>query len=136
MAIRLCGVFILVAASIHDCGEYRLVSINQLQLLAVSKCYRVIIFKQKQKGIFALTYTISKIPSLCIVILIILHSHINVCVDGVLRFASYYKDHMVLQKSPERAVVWGYGSEGAQVKFTLSGQHQQNISQATVTNGE
>ena len=58
------------------------------------------------------------------------------CVDGVLRFASYYQDHMVLQKSPERAVVWGYGPEGAQVKFTLSGQHQQNISQATVTNGE
>ncbi|KAF3847947.1 hypothetical protein F7725_020975 [Dissostichus mawsoni] len=56
------------------------------------------------------------------------------CVDGVLRFASYYKDHMVLQKSPERAVVWGYGSEGSQVKFTLSGQHQQKISQATVTN--
>ncbi|KAK1900536.1 Sialate O-acetylesterase [Dissostichus eleginoides] len=74
MAIRLCGVFILVAASIHDC-------------------------------------------------------------DGVLRFASYYKDHMVLQKSPERAVVWGYGSEGSQVKFTLSGQHQRKISQATVTNG-
>ncbi|KAJ4942114.1 hypothetical protein JOQ06_011982 [Pogonophryne albipinna] len=74
MAIRLCGVFILVAASIQDC-------------------------------------------------------------DGVLRFASYYQDHMVLQKSPERAVVWGYGSEGAQVKFTLSGQHQQKISQATVTNG-
>ncbi|KAL3067756.1 hypothetical protein OYC64_022186 [Pagothenia borchgrevinki] len=74
MAITLCVVFILVAASIHDC-------------------------------------------------------------DGVLRFASYYKDHMVLQKSPERAVVWGYGSEGAQVTFTLSGQKQQNISQATVTNG-
>ncbi|KAK5904450.1 hypothetical protein CesoFtcFv8_006014 [Champsocephalus esox] len=74
MAIRLCGFFILVAASIQDC-------------------------------------------------------------DGVLRFASYYQDHMVLQKSPERAVVWGYGSEGAQVKFTLSGQYQQKISQATVTNG-
>ncbi|KAF3847949.1 hypothetical protein F7725_020977 [Dissostichus mawsoni] len=37
------------------------------------------------------------------------------CVDGVLRFASYYQDHMVLQKSPERAVVWGYVSEGAQI---------------------
>ncbi|KAI9537208.1 hypothetical protein NQZ68_027242 [Dissostichus eleginoides] len=55
--------------------------------------------------------------------------------DGVLRFASYYQDHMVLQKSPERAVVWGYGSEGAQVSLTLSGQNQQKISQATVTNG-
>ncbi|XP_063738593.1 sialate O-acetylesterase-like isoform X1 [Eleginops maclovinus] len=74
MAIQLCVVFTLVAASIHDC-------------------------------------------------------------DGVLRFASYYRDHMVLQKSPERAVVWGYGPEGEQVKFTLSGQNLQSISQATVTNG-
>ncbi|KAI4798679.1 hypothetical protein KUCAC02_020563 [Chaenocephalus aceratus] len=70
---------------------------------------------------------------LCVVFLLITAS-IHDC-DGVLRFASYYKDHMVLQKSPERAVVWGYGPEGAQVSLTLSGQNQQNTSQATVTNG-
>jgi len=29
-------------------------------------------------------------------------------VDGVLRFANYYQDHMVLQRAPERAIVWGY----------------------------
>ncbi|TNN75007.1 Sialate O-acetylesterase [Liparis tanakae] len=33
---------------------------------------------------------------------------------GELRFASYYGDHMVLQKSPERAVLWGRGPEGAE----------------------
>ncbi len=25
------------------------------------------------------------------------------------QFASYYGDHMVLQKAPKRALVWGYG---------------------------
>ncbi|UJR09504.1 hypothetical protein I4U23_013742 [Adineta vaga] len=29
-------------------------------------------------------------------------------VDGALRFANYYQDHMVLQRAPERAIVWGY----------------------------
>lgn len=27
---------------------------------------------------------------------------------GVLRFANYYQDHMVLQRAPQRAIVWGY----------------------------
>ena len=31
----------------------------------------------------------------------------------VLRFASYYADHMVLQKGPERAAVWGYANAEA-----------------------
>jgi sialate O-acetylesterase len=29
-------------------------------------------------------------------------------VDGALRFANYYQDHMVLQRAPQRAIVWGY----------------------------
>ena len=28
---------------------------------------------------------------------------------------------MVLQRSPERAVLWGYGPDGAQVTISLSG---------------
>ncbi|KAL8173776.1 UNVERIFIED_CONTAM: hypothetical protein K2H54_024831 [Gekko kuhli] len=32
-----------------------------------------------------------------------------------LRFASYFADHMVLQKGPARAVLWGYGEPGANV---------------------
>ncbi|NXW24991.1 SIAE acetylesterase, partial [Circaetus pectoralis] len=35
-------------------------------------------------------------------------------------FASYYGDHMVLQKEPAGAVVWGYGEPGAAVTVTLS----------------
>ncbi|NWV84443.1 SIAE acetylesterase, partial [Dasyornis broadbenti] len=36
-------------------------------------------------------------------------------------FASYYGDHMVLQKKPSGAVVWGHGELGAVVTMTLSG---------------
>ncbi|NWX69594.1 SIAE acetylesterase, partial [Alca torda] len=35
-------------------------------------------------------------------------------------FASYYGDHMVLQKEPAGAVVWGYGEPGATVTVVLS----------------
>ncbi|KAK9520605.1 hypothetical protein VZT92_020478 [Zoarces viviparus] len=55
--------------------------------------------------------------------------------EGALRFASYYGDHMVLQKSPESAVLWGYGPECAQVTVTLSGPSQQKTSLVDVTNG-
>nr|XP_020455900.1 sialate O-acetylesterase isoform X1 [Monopterus albus] len=55
--------------------------------------------------------------------------------DGSLRFASYYRDHMVLQKSPEKAVLWGYGPEGAQVTVFLSGPIHQKISPVNVTKG-
>ncbi|NXX55356.1 SIAE acetylesterase, partial [Scopus umbretta] len=36
-------------------------------------------------------------------------------------FASYYGDHMVLQKEPAGAVVWGYGEPGAAVTVALAG---------------
>ncbi|XP_071327684.1 sialate O-acetylesterase [Trachinotus anak] len=55
--------------------------------------------------------------------------------DGSLRFASYYGDHMVLQKSPERAVLWGYGPEDAQVTVSLSGPKKQKTSPVNVTKG-
>jgi sialate O-acetylesterase len=29
-------------------------------------------------------------------------------VDGLLRFANYYQDHMVLQRAPQQAIIWGY----------------------------
>ncbi|KAL9825834.1 sialate O-acetylesterase isoform 1-T1 [Geothlypis trichas] len=40
---------------------------------------------------------------------------------GMLSFASYYGDHMVLQQKPAGAVVWGHGELGAMVTLTLSG---------------
>uniref|UniRef100_A0A7N6ADK2 Sialate O-acetylesterase domain-containing protein n=1 Tax=Anabas testudineus TaxID=64144 RepID=A0A7N6ADK2_ANATE len=59
----------------------------------------------------------------------------NLNLSGTLRFASYYGDHMVLQKSPERAVLWGYGPEGAQVSVSLVGPTKQQASPVTVRKG-
>nr|XP_008116435.1 PREDICTED: sialate O-acetylesterase isoform X3 [Anolis carolinensis] len=36
------------------------------------------------------------------------------------RFANYYGDHMVLQKEPSCAVLWGYGTPGANITVTVS----------------
>lgn len=58
------------------------------------------------------------------------------CADGELRFASYYGDHMVLQRTPEKAALWGYGPEGMAVTVYLSGPSQQNGSAETVKDGE
>ncbi|KAM6234775.1 sialate O-acetylesterase [Spheniscus humboldti] len=44
-----------------------------------------------------------------------------VAAGAMLGFASYYGDHMVLQKEPAGAVVWGYGEPGAAVTVALSG---------------
>ncbi|XP_049581178.1 sialate O-acetylesterase-like [Syngnathus scovelli] len=56
--------------------------------------------------------------------------------DQPIGFASYYGNHMVLQKSPERAILWGYGRpEGAQVTVYLSGPMKYNSSPVTVQNG-
>ncbi|CAN9511542.1 unnamed protein product [Ophioblennius macclurei] len=55
--------------------------------------------------------------------------------DADLRLASYYGDHMVLQKSPARAVLWGYGAEGAHVTVSLSGPVTQKTAPVTVTQG-
>lgn len=55
--------------------------------------------------------------------------------DGKLRFASYFGDQMVLQKAPQRAVLWGYGPEGARVSLSLSGPVKQKTSAVSVTKG-
>lgn len=34
--------------------------------------------------------------------------YILLLVDGAIRFANYYQDHMVLQRAPQRAILWGY----------------------------
>ncbi|KAK7160077.1 hypothetical protein R3I93_007894 [Phoxinus phoxinus] len=53
----------------------------------------------------------------------------------VLRFSSYYGDHMVLQKAPAKAVVWGFGQTGAKVVVSLSGPHNVSTHSAPVING-
>ncbi|XP_061916498.1 sialate O-acetylesterase isoform X1 [Entelurus aequoreus] len=71
--------------------------------------------------------------SLCLLLLMVQYSF-QQC-EGKLRFASYYGDHMVLQKSPESALLWGYGPEGAQVTVYLSGPIKHASSPVTVTKG-
>jgi len=42
-----------------------------------------------------------------------------------LHFATYYSDNMVLQRAPQRAVVWGYGpliTENTSVTLRVEGQ--------------
>ncbi|CAF4821910.1 unnamed protein product, partial [Rotaria magnacalcarata] len=31
------------------------------------------------------------------------------CSNGLPRFANYIQDHMVLQRAPQSAVIWGFG---------------------------
>ena len=37
------------------------------------------------------------------------------------RFASYYQDHMVLQRNPHPAVLWGYGNVSSSVTVKVDG---------------
>ena len=48
------------------------------------------------------------------------------------RFASHYADHMVLQRDPNAAVLWGFGEENAQVTVSIGGK----LIQATAEKGE
>ncbi len=40
--------------------------------------------------------------------MVILQSSTVILVDGIFKFANYYQDHMVLQRAPQRSIVWGY----------------------------
>uniref|UniRef100_A0A8C1T172 Sialic acid acetylesterase n=1 Tax=Cyprinus carpio TaxID=7962 RepID=A0A8C1T172_CYPCA len=63
---------------------------------------------------------------------LLLSTFASVLSAEVFRFSSYYGNHMVLQKAPAKAVVWGFGQTGAKVVVSLSGS--KNVS-TTVING-
>lgn len=68
-------------------------------------------------------------------IVVVVHTlSISLCPDATLRFASSYGDHMVLQKSPARAVLWGFAPEGTQINVSLSGTPRQDAT--AVVDGE
>jgi sialate O-acetylesterase len=54
--------------------------------------------------------------------------------NGIPRFANYYQDHMVLQRAPQKAVVWGYGDAsklttlrmGTKIYTTISSRESAN----------
>ena len=50
-------------------------------------------------------------------------------------FARYYGNHMVLQRAPSRAVIWGYGplvSENTSVSVTTDNNSTQHVYHTTV----
>ena len=46
-----------------------------------------------------------------------------VLAHGAFRFANYYQDHMVLQRAPQRATVWGYiDTANTSITLTMAGK--------------
>jgi sialate O-acetylesterase len=66
--------------------------------------------------------------SLLLLALCIIESH------GDLRFANYYQDHMVLQRGPQRAVVWGYGAASAVTILRMNNKVYRTFSGANPVN--
>ena len=42
--------------------------------------------------------------------------------SSVFRFANIYGSHMVLQKAPQRAIIWGFGEIGQEALLTAAGE--------------
>ncbi|XP_073706545.1 sialate O-acetylesterase isoform X2 [Garra rufa] len=59
-----------------------------------------------------------------VAISLVLSAFASVLSAETFRFSSYYGNHMVLQKAPAEAVVWGYGQTGAKVVVSLSGSYE------------
>ena len=47
---------------------------------------------------------------------------------GAPRFANYIQDHMVLQRAPQRAIVWGYGDAGVVTTLRMNDKVYRTIS--------
>ncbi|CAF1273861.1 unnamed protein product [Adineta steineri] len=54
--------------------------------------------------------------------------------NGVPRFANYIQDHMVLQRAPQRAIVWGYGDAGKLTILRMNNKIYRTISSLEVAN--
>ena len=50
------------------------------------------------------------------------------------RFANYYQDHMVLQRAPQRAIVWGYGGSSTSTILRMNGKAYETVSSAKPAN--
>ena len=54
--------------------------------------------------------------------------------NGAPRFANYIQDHMVLQRAPQRAVVWGYGDAGQVTTLRMNDRIYTTISRSDRAN--
>ncbi len=50
------------------------------------------------------------------------------------RFANYIQDHMVLQRAPQRAIVWGFGDPSTLTTLTMKGKVYITISRSEPAN--
>jgi sialate O-acetylesterase len=48
--------------------------------------------------------------------------------NGVPRFANYLQDHMVLQRAPQKAIVWGFGDPGVLTILRMNGKIYTTVS--------
>jgi sialate O-acetylesterase len=56
-------------------------------------------------------------------------------VNGVLRFANYYQDHMVLQSAPQQAIIWGYADTlNAPIILAMNNKIYRTRSSSSATN--
>ena len=55
---------------------------------------------------------------------------------GIPRFANYLQDHMVLQRAPQRAIVWGYGDPSVLTILRMNDKIYTTISEAEVANAQ
>ena len=53
---------------------------------------------------------------------------------GAPRFANYSQDHMVLQRAPQRAIVWGFGEASKLTTLTINDHSYQTMSNSEVAN--
>ena len=52
------------------------------------------------------------------------------------RFANYLQDHMVLQRAPQKAVVWGFGDPKTLTTLTMNGKTYTTISRSEAANAQ
>ncbi|CAF1432135.1 unnamed protein product [Rotaria sordida] len=56
------------------------------------------------------------------------------CGNGVPRFANYFQDHMVLQRAPLKAVIWGFGEANKLTTLQINNKIYTTISRAEPAN--
>ena len=60
----------------------------------------------------------------------------NILGNGTPRFANYFQDHMVLQRAPQRAIVWGFGDVGKPIILRLNNQIYTTVTNLKSTDGQ
>ena len=68
-------------------------------------------------------------PILFILVSLLLSASLPACRADPFAFANYFSNNMVLQRTPQQAVVWGWGDVGQTITISLDGEQ---VAEATV----